>query len=234
MYKDVKGGERASHPFIVCQLESLHTLSADSEDHRHFDLVILDESESILYQFSAGTVKHFDLISVMFERYIRTACHCLWADAFLSDRTVDACIGIDPTVSRTLLWNTFVPLGRTAYQVGRGADAKKAIVAAALERPDERGVFVCASKGLAKDLASRLDSDATPTLTIHADTGDAVKRRLEDVNSLLIDYYHFVYTSALTVGESLAPRRPCVSGVLQGSLPDPAGPCTGRSRRNLA
>ena len=199
VYKDVFTTHRPEgypfYPFLICQLESLHKL-VDA----HYDLVILDECESILYQFGAPTVKHFDWVTDAFTSLVCGAHHCLWSDAFLNDRSLLVCAALDPDTPRCLVWNDFVPRGRTAYHLGSGTSAKANLMRAAHQLSHERNVFVCASKDMALNLEAAM-RETGETLLITADTSDDLKRRLQDVNALLQPYRHFIYTSALTVGK---------------------------------
>lgn len=78
LYKQINKTDRHKHNFMVCQLESLHTLK-----HADYDLVIIDESESVFSQFGSSTMrKYFDHNSRAFEDIVKTAKHCIWADAY--------------------------------------------------------------------------------------------------------------------------------------------------------
>ncbi len=72
--------------FLECQLESLWRLT------RAYDIVILDDSESILAQFSSETVMRFQAVMSSFKRIIQTSQKTLWMDAFLNDRTIQTCL----------------------------------------------------------------------------------------------------------------------------------------------
>ena len=72
--------------FLECQLESLWRLT------RAYDIVILDDSESILAQFSSETVMRFQAVMSSFKRIIQTSQKTLCMDAFLNDRTIQTCL----------------------------------------------------------------------------------------------------------------------------------------------
>ncbi len=70
---------------LIVQLESLHRLNII--DTEPFDLVVLDESESILEQFDSGLHgKIFDCIA-KFKWLVRTCAHLVCMDAHIGERT---------------------------------------------------------------------------------------------------------------------------------------------------
>jgi hypothetical protein len=78
------------------------------------DLVILDESESILSNLSPNTThgKHYLDNITAFERIVRTAGRVVALDAFLTDRTVNMLQSLRPSVR--VLVNPSIPYTRTA------------------------------------------------------------------------------------------------------------------------
>ena len=201
LYKRVPHEDRHLHDFMICQVESLWTLAPRTQ----YDLVILDECESVLSQFTAPTVRHFDAISTAFQQIIAQATRCIWTDAFLQDRSLATCTALDPSATRRFIWNEFVPSGRVAISLGTQRPGKEALADKAADLASESNVCVCASREIAESLHADLVRSG-PALLITAATPDDVKMRLSDVNTLLIPYRHFIYTSALTVGVNFDTR----------------------------
>ena len=85
LYKDVDKDMRRKENFIVCQLESLASVRAS------FDLVVMDESESILAQFDSSTIKGFDVVAHRFHDIMKSCKYTVWADAFVLDRSLVMC-----------------------------------------------------------------------------------------------------------------------------------------------
>ena len=214
VYSDLRHAERKAHPYLICQMESLWSVA------EHYDSIIIDESESCLYQLSSSTVKKFEAVTEAFERAVRSSSLCIWADAFLSDRTLVVARQLDPGTSALLVHNTHVSDKRQAHCVGRYKEAKPTLLAAAtaVAALGKRNVVVSSSKELAYEIGAALGwpyqrGEAAPThpegpcLLLTGDTSDATKTLIEDVKGLLDGrapeeqpYQHFVYTSALTVG----------------------------------
>lgn len=78
------------------------------------DLVILDESETILANLSPNTThgKHYLANIAAFERIVRGAGRIVALDAFLTDRTVDCLKAMRPAVR--VLVNPAIPFSRTS------------------------------------------------------------------------------------------------------------------------
>lgn len=88
-YKDDKA---QMAPQMVIQVESIHKLAKYDElgfFTQQYDLVILDECESLLKQFLSQTnTKNFISNAQVFNHILKTAGTIIWADAFMTDRTV--------------------------------------------------------------------------------------------------------------------------------------------------
>ena len=180
--------------FLVCQLESLWRLDGA------YDIVILDESESILAQFSSDTVKKFHAVTSSFKRIIQASKRTLWMDAFLGDRTVQTCLTLvgDPSKMR-FTENTYQHINRVARCVGRGSKAKPAVQTALKNLVDQGDnvVFVSGSRQFLEESECLLPE---PRLCITSQTSDSTKAKLADANALFSQYDHVLYTGSLTVG----------------------------------
>ncbi len=84
LYSDVIGELDDSHSKLIIQVESLHRLTNNLEE---IDLLILDEIESILSQFSSGLHKNFNCAFAQFKWMLSKAKYVVCMDANLSDRT---------------------------------------------------------------------------------------------------------------------------------------------------
>jgi hypothetical protein len=84
-YKDLKS-DLNDVDKLFCSLESIHRL----DDENCYDLIILDEIETILNTFSGGTVasKEFEIKETFFE-ILKNGNKIIANDAFLSDRGVN-------------------------------------------------------------------------------------------------------------------------------------------------
>jgi hypothetical protein len=214
MYQDIivsKSNPTARHgyPYIVCQLESLHTLMDE------YDMVIVDESESILAQFSSSTMRQ-NIVDIYkkFETIISNASYTIWSDAFITDRTIMTCKRLNKkdkqltfgginkdgfyyTQDIMYINNTFQPYIRKAIQVGNTNDKFLSFIEDYVRKyPTRRLVIVSSSKATSNKLKSILKN----ALVINSETDDNIKKQMEDVNELWSQYQYVVYTSSITVG----------------------------------
>lgn len=131
---------------LVIQMESIHNLM----DVARFDVLILDEIESLFQQFGSSTMKEQILCTQMFERLIRETPIIIGGDAFLSQKSIKTLEKLNPNIHITR--NDFKPLKRTAflyptieslfYRAYYSLSLKKKIV------------FFCASREKALEFAS--------------------------------------------------------------------------------
>lgn len=98
LYSDTKGLIDDNRTII--QLESLHRLNIRE---KHFDLLILDESESIFDQIGSGLFKSFNEAFAVFEFLIKHSAMVICMDAFMSQRTyniIEQIRGLDNSVTQ--------------------------------------------------------------------------------------------------------------------------------------
>jgi len=87
LYSSYQGELDANRfPRLIIQVESLHRIPMGVSPEP-IDLLILDEVESVLVQFSSGLHKHLNMAFAMFTWLLRTARYVICMDANLSDRT---------------------------------------------------------------------------------------------------------------------------------------------------
>ena len=99
------------HDNLVIQIESLTKLNGN------YDLIILDESESILKQFSSSTMNEkYGLTFNTFHRIIMNSKKVIFADAFIKSRTIDYVRAFEKT-SFTMIINKSSPVIRKAFQI---------------------------------------------------------------------------------------------------------------------
>ena len=98
---------------LVCQIESLCKITL-----KQYDCIIIDESESVLKQFSSSTMKKPLSTWITFEKLIRNAKKVICADAFITRRTIDMCKNVKNDKEQiTFLKNTSMPIKRIAKEI---------------------------------------------------------------------------------------------------------------------
>ena len=94
---------------LVIQMESLHNLV----DVEAYDVLILDEIESLLMQYGSFTMKEQIACAQVFERLIRQTPIIIGGDAFLSEKSRKTLEHLNRNVHITR--NDYKPPKRTAY-----------------------------------------------------------------------------------------------------------------------
>ena len=110
-YRDINLEE---FPFVVIQMESGYKLSGPPPD-----LIILDECESDLTQFSSPTMRRTGPCSNNFIKYLREAKKVLFLDAFMSDKTLNLIRLAFKDTGKTIVYteNEWLPENRRAVRI---------------------------------------------------------------------------------------------------------------------
>lgn len=99
------------HDNIVIQIESLTKIN------HNYDLIILDESESVFKQFSSSTmIEKYGLTFNIFHKLIINSKKVILADAFIKSRTIDYIRAFEKS-SSTMIINKSPPVIRKAFQI---------------------------------------------------------------------------------------------------------------------
>lgn len=119
----------AEHNYVVVQVESLWRLEDGFKD---YDFVVVDESESILNQFHSFETHKDKLLRnfKVFEKCVRNAHRVLFADAFITTRTLIACANLRDAATSLYINNTFNPYKRTATRLWLAAKESSSRLAA--------------------------------------------------------------------------------------------------------
>ena len=220
-------------PRLVIQMESLHKLAdyeasdgatwAALKQVEPFDLVIIDEAESCLKQYSSEkTMTRLKRCGAALEQMLRRAKKILLLDAFISQRTIAtlaSILGADFGGRRVIYReNTHVPIecrriaydcagiSRTPAKFGKSsADAAKNDLTFVLMKKLEEGkrvVFVNASKAYAQMVVDEVKA-RFPQMSVRVYAGDGddtMDRDIRDVNLHWAGVQLLMYTSRITVG----------------------------------
>lgn len=209
-YADRAGPLGPRIPRLIVQSESLHRLAPPGPGEDPPDLVVLDESESILAQFDSGLHRDFYAAFAVFRWLVASCRHLVCLDANLGDRTFRvvqemrrAGGGAPPFVFH---WNRYA-LARQRGDVVRVTASREAWLASLLRAAKAGQRLVVPSNSLAEAetvtrllrercpaLAVRLYSSRTPGAEKTRDFGD-LARAWAGVDVL-------VYTPTLSAGVS--------------------------------
>lgn len=170
---------------LAIQLESLHKLNRTD-----FDIIVLDESESILKQFSSKTMrgKHLSTFNKL-EAIVNNSKQIIFADAFITDRTMKFANSFEPVIG--YIENISLPVQRQAIQIH--ADDFVEMIINSLKKK-ERIYVACGTMKMVKEIEDTIKSVRQKEVSLvnlldnemifyHSDTSDDVDSTLKDVVS---------------------------------------------------
>jgi hypothetical protein len=207
----------ASIDRLVIQVESLWRLE---DGFAKYDLVAIDESETVAHQFYSEATHRQNMIRnhIVFERCISTATKVWFADAFLSNRTIKIAEALRNVEHAEIVENTFCPYERKAIQLQSIHKGKQ--IPALSEFCDKivsdlkaglKVAVVWGSKNKAKAFADTLLKETDYKWKLYTSESSADDRNdLSNVEEAWKNVDCLNYTSTITVGVNYDPADPAV------------------------
>lgn len=203
---------------LVIQVESLWRLE-DGFDK--YDLVAVDESETVAHQFYSEATHRHNMIKnhIVFERCISTATKVLFADAFLGNRTVKISESLRNIQHSEVIENTYCPYERKAIQLfaidnkGRTGPAISYFCNQIVEDLDAglKVAVVWGSKNKAKAFCDMFLKETKHTYKLYSSESSPEERDdLADVENNWKYISCLNYTSTITVGVNYDPEDTAV------------------------
>lgn len=191
---------RSDFPRLICQMESLPRLVKLNDDIEPFDLVIVDEIESVLRHFNSPTVKGPALLVNLVQELLRRAKHVITMDALWGNASHNFLKTSE--IPNRLVHNVVRTPPRTFTFTNDGESWRADI----LQDLSEGCNIVVASLSSEQVyrirdaiLASGLISE-DEVLLHTSKTSDSVKKLLADVNSLWTKYRIVMYSPSVSAG----------------------------------
>lgn len=204
LYSDVAGDlDPVRHPRLIVQVESLHRLRMPTNPEP-VDVLVLDEVESILAQFSSGLHRQLTASFAMFQWMMATARHVVCMDANLSDRTYNCLLRLRPQHPPRFHWNRHLRAADDQYFFTADQGAWLAQLWAQL-REGKRVVLPTNSLAEAKafDEALRREFPAKRVMLYSSETAPTEKaRHFADVHTHWGDLDVLIYTPTCSAGVS--------------------------------
>jgi hypothetical protein len=210
-------GDLASEARIIVQVESLHRIG---NGFQKYDLVILDEIESILNQLHSIKTNGSNLITnhQVLSAAVSTAGRVILADAFISDRTFNFCNSLRNREQSHYFENTFNPYCREAiFLRSTEKDKRIANIGGFCERIIEalragrRIVVVWTSKRrgdwFVKEFLEKWEGDCAPSWIYYNSASTKEEQEsLKNVNESWRTVQCLMMTTSITVGISYDPK----------------------------
>ena len=204
LYNKIKGNICVDK--IIIQLESLHRLWIQEGGFNKYDLIVLDESESVISQFSSGLHGgNLQRNFAVFKLILETANYVICMDANLGDRTYRILRELRGDEGIMVQRNTFA-YNDTFHEFTSRQDIWLYKVIDAINN-NKRIVIAANSKKLILGMSKLIRSEF-PSLVTRSYTGDSGdKRDFEDVNKAWKHIDVLLYSPTLTAGISFEKQR---------------------------
>lgn len=209
LYSDIKGSLDAQK--MIVQVESLHRIAPDKIGR--VDLLILDESESIIDQFDSGLSADRNGDFAVFQWLLRTARRCIALDAFMSERSYTLITRIRGLNGALLINNIYRNAVEDTYYITSSREQWLLALLECVSR-DEK-IVICANSAtegrtlyalLQRKLNEGLDegADSAPRIKFYcAETPSRTKAAdFANVDDAWTDCEILIYTPTLTAGVS--------------------------------
>jgi hypothetical protein len=202
-------GSLAHLPYLILQAESLWRIKGAER----YDLVIMDESESILCQMHSVVTHGPHMIDnhTVLETVLRSAYRAVFADAFISDRTFHAVRELRHEETH-FIENTYQPYDRTAIALAPiHKDKRVANIGALCERIMEalkagrKIVVLWTSKKRGLWFAKQFLGSYQHAF-YHSGSSTEEVAGLRDVSATWRDIQCLMMTTSITVGLSYDPK----------------------------
>jgi hypothetical protein len=221
-YMDHPVGTLGGFDRLIVQVESLHRIRGPYvREVEPYDVVIMDESESVLAQLHSVATQGANMIRnhEVLEWALRTAGRVVYADAFLSDRTLGVVNALQTEAEKAqerclLVHNTYQPYARRAIRlVGAETDKRTANLGGFCERIMEalragrRIVVIWTSKRRGDWFVQTYLANSEFSYLFYSSRSSKEEQAgLQDVHTTWSQVQCLMMTTTITVGISYDPQ----------------------------
>ena len=203
---------------LVVSVESLLKFNSNIK----YQCIVLDECESIVNQFSSHTCngQHIEIYNKLLE-YMHNADKVIFADAFITNRTLDFCRSL-PNAT-TMIMNNTPPVEREAEEIHVNTFTRHLADSIARE---EKNYCCFSSYTKLKDTIAELDivlgdnATLSNALVYHAKVSDSVFDSLNNINASWKAASMVITSPTNTIGCSYSPEgEPDFNAVYVNAMP---------------
>ena len=212
-YKNEKDVSKCDN--LVIQLESLWKIMANGKV-LSFDLIILDECESVFNQFSSSTflnnmnkLKNIDT----FKYLTNNAKQVIFMDAFITKRTIETIRTFRPNDKIKMINNKYRNGGLIFNELKMDEDTNEEVIAKNIYNRLEKGEkiygFISSIKSIKfiEDWINEKSNGKYKVKTYHGET-EKKDKIINDANIEWIKYDVVLTTSTITIGIDFKPSTP--------------------------
>jgi len=183
---------------LVISVESLYKI----DSNKKYELLVIDESESILNQFSSPTMKgrYLEIYAVLIN-IIKNCKKVICADAFISNRTINFIKSFDEKI--TMIKNNTLPIQRKAVEIEKD-DFNKYLIDD-IKQKNKNYVCFSTKSGLT-EFKSALKTHETDfydkSISYYGKGDDDVFEGLKNINETWTEASIVLTSPSITVGNS--------------------------------
>ena len=190
---------------LIISLDSLERITIEKDEEMvipKYDLVICDEIASLLSHFSYQNIHDVDKVYRIFTRIIKESNECYLMDGDISNREIlwlKNYMGYDIEQKLPL----FNELQGKQYNLVLSYCANGQYNKILKDLEEGNNICVVCMSATEAEKLYELVNQKYRSLLIISRTGDKQKKKLEDVNSLVLMYRCFIYSPTITVGVNI-------------------------------
>jgi hypothetical protein len=180
---------------IICQIESLHKLDCDDDtDIPEYDLVIMDESESLLNHFRSKTIDEKEKTFELMKNIIFNSKKLLMLDGDFSNRSFTFCDYFGKSI---ILENKCKKDTKHFIYTNHRKYFEKQI-----ENDLKSGlnIIICSMSSKLATYYNKLFKDKYKTILHCSDSDDTLKNNLKDVKNFWDKYQLLIYSPSVESG----------------------------------
>jgi hypothetical protein len=187
---------------LICSLESLYKLVKRDPFKRkwvipHFDLVVMDEIESLRAHFESNTIANKMSTFVTLDAILKKSETIVSLDGDFSNRSYDYLKTVNKDVDYTVIVNAYVPVVRK-WQFTSDADGFTDKLKQDMK--DGLKVFLCSMSSEKALYYHQMFQDKYDVLLHYSKSDDSLKQQLTKVNSLWNKYDMVIITPTVEAG----------------------------------
>lgn len=179
---------------VIIQLDSLQKLGSDSE-FILYDLIIMDEIESLLFHLSSKTLQERMTICDILDQFIKGAPWIIALDADFGQRSFDFLTGVKSTPK--VLINNFKPKHKRIFFFSNNYEKRLFQLIEDLKN-NKNIIVVTLSRKIANEIFENVKQFNVELYSSYSD--DSLKLKLMDVNHFWTQKQCIIYTPTIDAG----------------------------------
>lgn len=205
-YMDIAKNKLYESDRLICQIDSIRHLLDGSNGLRKFDLIIMDEIESLLNHMSSVTLgEHRKQTCMILKQLLSMAPNVLCMDADFDDRAYEF---VSRIKGKPIVVVNEFKLGIKRYLFNKNLDKMKFQLIEDIKRKKNVSI-ICLSKDMMDRLKNYIKDNVknVKLISYSSMTDDKDKEKLKDVNNEWKEYQVILYTPTIEAGVDFSEKH---------------------------